>query len=264
MTFSQGPLGTPQNSGSADQRKANKKRKNPISKEDAHVGGSTKKKKERDPNWNRMEILALVQVKQEEFMEELQTDDPRELMNIDITKWERVSLLVNIGSGISYYRSPEACKYKWQTLLPNYKRVADLYKETRVNSMTYFEMSFGKRRQKELPKNFDPYVYDEMHTWLRHKPTMNPPHFRDLLHPSNGNFRPPSRNMEDFTSGGEESQGEAVLHAYLSATAYDTATDSKSVCDPVPEEHDGSAGVNNTVLAFPSPPSHTSSIAHIR
>jgi hypothetical protein len=55
-------------------------------------------------------------------------DDPRELMNTDVTKWERISLSVNAGAGISCYRSPEACKYKWQTLVPEYKKVADLHK----------------------------------------------------------------------------------------------------------------------------------------
>jgi hypothetical protein len=60
-----------------------------------------------------MEMLSLVHAKKSEFLEELQADDPRELMNIDITKWERVSLSVNAGAGISCYRSPEACKYKW-------------------------------------------------------------------------------------------------------------------------------------------------------
>ena len=152
-------------------------------------------------------------------MDELQTDDPRELMNTNITKWERVFPLINAGSSISYYRSLKACKYKWQMLLPDYKRVADLHKEIGMNNMAYFEMSFGERRQKELPRNVDLYVYDEMHTLLRHKPMMNPPHFRDLLYPSDGNFRRPSRNMDNFTSGGEESQGEATLHAYSSAVA---------------------------------------------
>jgi hypothetical protein len=35
-----------------------------------------------------------------------------------------------------------------------------------------------------LPKNFDQYVYQEMHEWLKYKPTMTPPHFRDLINPN--------------------------------------------------------------------------------
>ena len=99
---------------------------------------------------------------------------------------------MNVGDGIACYRSPEACKYKWQTLLSEYKKVADLHRETGTNSLLYFEMTFGQRRARELPKNLDLYVYEEMHSWLRHKPTIYPPHFRDLLSPQDGNFKSPT------------------------------------------------------------------------
>jgi hypothetical protein len=108
-------------------------------------------------------MIALVCAKRAEFMEELQVDDPRELMSSEMTKWERVSLHVNTALGITYFKSIEACKYKWQTLLSNYKQIADLHKETRTNSMLYFELTFGQRRERNLPKNFDSYVYQEMH-----------------------------------------------------------------------------------------------------
>jgi hypothetical protein len=126
-------------------------------------GQPSRARKERDPNWNRLEMIALVCAKRAEFMEELQVDDPRELMSSEMTKWERVSLHVNTALGITYFKSIEACKYKWQTLLSNYKQIADLHKETRTNSMLYFELTFGQRRERNLPKNFDSYVYQEMH-----------------------------------------------------------------------------------------------------
>jgi hypothetical protein len=64
-------------------------------------------------------------------------------MNIEMSKWERVSLSMNAGTWISCYHSLEACKYKWQTLLLEYKRVTDVHRETGTNSMAYFDMSFG-------------------------------------------------------------------------------------------------------------------------
>ena len=82
-------------------------------------------------------MLALVAAKRAEFMEELEADDPRQLMHPEMSKWEKILVSVNAGHGTSCYRSPEACKYKWQTLLPEYKRVADVHKETSVNSMLY-------------------------------------------------------------------------------------------------------------------------------
>jgi hypothetical protein len=129
--------------------------------------------------------------------------------------------------------------------------------------MAYFEMDFSERKNKELPRNFDPYVYNEMHTWLRHKPKMNPPHFRDLLNPTDGNFEPPTGGFENFNSRGQDSREEPTLHAY-SAAAFDATADSLSEYDHIPEEVDGSAGINNTAEAFPSPPPNTSSAVHLR
>jgi hypothetical protein len=210
-----------------------------------------------------MEMLSLVRAKKAEFMDELQADDPRELMNTEMSKWERVSLSMNARAGISYYRSPEACKYKWQTLLPKYKRVADVHRETRTNSMAYFDMSFGQRRSKELPKNFDVYIYEEMNSWLRYKPTMALPHFQDLLHPNDCNYRPMSVSVEDLTNG-DESMGDAVVHAYSNATAFDAAAVAASDCNPIPKEVDALVGGNPNVHMFPSPPPPTTFAVYLR
>ena len=87
-------------------------------------------------------MLVLVQSKRVEFIQEVEADDPCELMDSKMTKWEKISLSVNVGARISCYYSPEACKYKWQTLLLEYKHVTDLYIETGTNSILYFELLF--------------------------------------------------------------------------------------------------------------------------
>lgn len=112
-------------------------------------------------------------------------------------------------------------------------------------------MSFGERRKRKLPKIFDPYVYEEIYTWLRHKPTMNPLHFRDLLNPLDSNFRPPSRNLDDLPAS-EDSRGEPALHAYASAAAYDAAADSMSKQEPLTDDTEASAGGNQNFPMFPS------------
>jgi hypothetical protein len=45
-------------------------------------------------------MLALVYAKRTEFIEELEADDPRLLMNIEITKWERISLSASCTDGV--------------------------------------------------------------------------------------------------------------------------------------------------------------------
>lgn len=51
-------------------------------------------------------MVALVGAKMAECMEELEADDPRELMSPEMTKWEKISIAVNACHGISCYRSP--------------------------------------------------------------------------------------------------------------------------------------------------------------
>jgi hypothetical protein len=215
-----------------------------------------KVRKERDPNWNRLEMVALVRAKRAEFMDELEADDPRELMNPEMSKWHKISVAVNAVQGISCYRSPEACKYKWQTLLPEYKRVADVHKDTGVNSTLYFEMSFRERKEKALPKNFDQYVYRDMHEWLKHKPTMTPPHF---LNPIDGNYMLPTileYGTGDFLNHSrlkERSLPTSPLQAYSSAAAYDAAAEVLEDSEDVPGETEVSVAGNQTVPAVRCP-----------
>lgn len=189
-------------------------------------------RKERDPNWTRMEMIALVRAKRQEFLDEVDADDPRTLMTTEGTRWKKIGISVNLVDGVICYRSPDACKYKWQQLLPDYKRIADLHRETGTNSEIYFSMTGVERRAQNLPSNFDIFVYREMDEWMRQKPTMTPPHFRDLLHPDDSILPPPSRNHltnHEEMSGDETTPHESAMHAYNSATAYDLANDSDDV-----------------------------------
>jgi hypothetical protein len=81
-----GPPPPTASTGSSEQRRGRNKRKALASTSDTTPLGNVKSRKERDPNWNRLEMLALVRAKRAEFIDELQVDDPRELMNTDVTK----------------------------------------------------------------------------------------------------------------------------------------------------------------------------------
>lgn len=110
-------------------------------------------------------MLALVWAKRSEFLLELETNDLRKLMYPEMLKQEKIALSINIAPGITCYKSAEAYKYKWQTLLRKYKKVVDMHKETWVNSMLYFEVTFQQRRERVLTKFFDSFVYTKMHEW---------------------------------------------------------------------------------------------------
>jgi hypothetical protein len=53
-----------------------------------------RQRKKRGPNWGLQEILALIAVKREEFLERLQVTDAQELFNPETTQWQHVSMSV--------------------------------------------------------------------------------------------------------------------------------------------------------------------------
>ena len=135
-----------------------------------------------------MEMLALVCAKCQEFLDELDVDNPRTLITIEGSRWHRIVVFVNIADDVTCYRSPEAYKYKWQQLLPDHKRIGDLHKETITNLEAYFIMIVTTMTARSLPTNFDLHIYCEMYEWLKHKPTMIPPHFRNLMNSDDSNL----------------------------------------------------------------------------
>jgi hypothetical protein len=129
--------------------------------------------------------------------------------------------------------------------------------------MAYFELTIGQQRDKNLPKHFDPYIFTDMHDWLHHKPTMNPPHFRDLMHPSNGHYVPPLGtpelyNIDIDTPSSQHNPLDCTLYEYSSVAAYEAAADSED-CEDILDEIVVSLAGNQTSPVFPSPPSLSSS-----
>jgi hypothetical protein len=92
-------------------------------------GGASppKSRKERACNWTLLEILDMVAAKRHEFLEDIEVEDARELMHPELTKWGKIAIKVNEAGkvrGGHIARDGLAYKYKWQTLLADYKKVA--------------------------------------------------------------------------------------------------------------------------------------------
>ena len=129
--------------------------------------------------------------------------------------------------------------------------------------MLYFEMSFRERKDRTLPKNFDSFVYWDMHEWLKYKPTMNPPHLRDLMSPTDGNYNILLVSADTGTGGAAKDcdmDSSPTLQAYSSAAAYDAAQNMEDSEDTA-QETDGSGNGNQTLPTFPKPPPPSSSAA---
>jgi hypothetical protein len=92
---------------------------------------------------------------------------------------------------------------------------------------------------------------------------MNPPHFRDLMHPSNGHYVPPLGtpelyNIDIDTPSSQHNPLDCTLYEYSSVAAYEAAADSED-CEDILDEIVVSLAGNQTSPVFPSPPSLSSS-----
>lgn len=69
--------------------------------------------KERGPNWNPLEINALIDAKRTMHHDKKEVVDARDLMNLDMGKWLRISTdVMNIGVS-PCHKDGAACKSKW-------------------------------------------------------------------------------------------------------------------------------------------------------
>jgi hypothetical protein len=73
---------------------------------------SPKQQQNRGPNWSMYEMLALVNAKRDEFLEELDAIDGRDLMHSEVTKWTRISEKVMVARFSSHFRNGTTCKGK--------------------------------------------------------------------------------------------------------------------------------------------------------
>lgn len=133
--------------------------------------------------------MALAIVKRAMYLEEIDTVDARDLMNADSSKWQRVSVEV-MKCGLSPCpREPAACKTKWNQVVPDYKKIADFFARTGRNGAEYWDLTSAEKKREGLPKSFPQDLFFSIHEWFGKRPTMLPPHTRDLLSQDDGNYR---------------------------------------------------------------------------
>ena len=166
-------------------------------------------RKDRGPNWLLQEVLALVNAKREMFLEKIDIVDARDLMNPDSSKWQRVSQEVMRCGFSSCPRDGAACKTKWNQIIPEYKRIADFFARIGRNGADYWDLSVSERKIEGLPHSFPQDVFNNIHKWYGTRPSMQPPHTRDLLSHDDGNQdirRPPSMLNEEVEDTDPQSE----------------------------------------------------------
>jgi hypothetical protein len=180
------------------------KRPSPQSPGSAAAPAPTRAQRDRGPNWSTPEVLALVAAKRELYLEELDIPDGWELMRRDSAIWKRISAAVMRAGHSPCPRDAQSCKTKWHQIFPD-KRLADHHTISGVNSLEFWDMASHERTACSLPKSFPLELYESLHEWNGDRPAIIPPHMRDMLAPTDTNYRP-SRREEEGVSDEEDVQ----------------------------------------------------------
>jgi hypothetical protein len=200
---------------------------------------SRRPRRDRGMNWNLHEMLVLVVAKREEFMDELDTVDARDLMDPDVTKWRRISDKVMAVGFSPCLRDHSMCKSKWHLLLPEYRRIADYHARIGTNKEVYRSQTSTEHVQEGLPKSFSKELYERIHEWFGKRPQIQPPHVRDLLNPRDNNFVPNEETCDDDVEVIEDNVGKAPL---LSMQGSDSTT-------PPPDSVGAHSGLGKGIAA---------------
>lgn len=142
-------------------------------------------------------MVALVNAKRDEFLEELDVVDGRDLMHSEATKWTRISEKVMAAGFSSHFRDGTTCKGKWHLILPYYREIADYHARTGINSEDYWMLTNDEYVAEELPKSFSKEIYSRIHEWFGQRPQIQPPHVRDLLNPEDTVYQQVHEDSED-------------------------------------------------------------------
>lgn len=121
-------------------------------------------------------------------MPEQNAKDQGELMLPEAGKWQRISEDIQSAGVSTSRRDGPSCKSKWNFMIAEYKRIVDFGSRSESPDMTYWTVDADERKAQGLPRSFMYEVFYYLNSWNKDRPTIQPPHTRDLLSPYDKNF----------------------------------------------------------------------------
>jgi hypothetical protein len=134
-----------------------------------------KSKKPRQPNWENVEILALIKGKKTEHEASLILVDFRNNMEMSITKWKHISTFFMPNGHSKHFHTRTTCNNKWGSLYGNYKKIID-YMGVIGHNEDYWEMSTEDRVTQGLPRSFNKPYFDLIGEFMHNRLCFNLPH----------------------------------------------------------------------------------------
>lgn len=118
----------------------------------------------RQGDWLPNETLVLLEAKRKE--QDMFSGSRRSILTAD-DKWKFVSDYCRTQS---VQRSKEQCRFKWENMLPDYRKIKEYEELKDTAEQSYFTLDSCEKKTKQLPSNMDLDVYQRISSIMCNKP----------------------------------------------------------------------------------------------
>ena len=81
-------------------------------------------------------------------------------------------------------------------MISDYKKIADFFARTGTNGTGYWDLTAADRKAEGLPRSFSEEVYSDINEWFGQRPSITPPHTRDLQSNEDSNLQVPTNQSD--------------------------------------------------------------------
>ncbi|KAL3691365.1 hypothetical protein R1sor_005016 [Riccia sorocarpa] len=150
--------------------------------------------------WKNEWVLALLDLKKQEWLDD-KTHQRREVFQTADSKWRKIQTgLLSKGCNTAISQ----IKWKWESLLMNYKQVKIYHKRTGV--APFATLAKSECKKDSLPLDFEHQWFELMDNWYGTNPQVEPPCLADSSNPFVGLDIPQTPESEQDITGQEDEE----------------------------------------------------------
>jgi len=115
------------------------------------------------PNWNVVEIKALIALKHRLYKQETIVSNKRDLMVLEASRWLQISSKIMSARMSTSIRDSPSCKNKWNQIILEFKRIVDFHVHCSSNKPSYWNLNPVARKVEGLPRVFAKDIFHHIH-----------------------------------------------------------------------------------------------------
>jgi len=105
---------------------------------------ATQQRKERQQNWQVAEMLILIHAKRSKHFRDKNKIDKRDVITLEVTQRTLIADKVMRAGYSPCIRDRQACKVKWNQLIPDYKRLFDYHGKSGQNVQDFWDLTHAQ------------------------------------------------------------------------------------------------------------------------